>query len=320
MRHDPDDGVRRTGEVTRLKWDVGGRIKCVCVVLPIESVGNLQSMYKVEGPISKALYGSVWLCRNSKGRQSATEYVRAEIESEKSVNLRLMHHSHRHIVKMEDQFLHDGVQHLVFEYCPNGDLLTEMQAQPEARFAQAQAIHYFRQVVAAVAHLHSVGIAHRDLSLENVLLDKHNECKLCDFGLAVDVPSLHMDAVGKPNYMAPEVYAQDEYDPCKADVWSLGMMLFIMVTGVPLVEEPGASDNRFCILEAFGVHALVNKWKMEALFSGPVLELIESMLEIDPAKRITAAALKKALGKLKEIHPIELGSRKITNLVKRLFH
>ncbi|KAF0689292.1 Aste57867_19244 [Aphanomyces stellatus] len=290
--------------------------------------------YVVERHISHALYGGVWLCRY-KGRQSAVkrceiiahssssltcvedmEYIRADIESEKSVNVELAKHRHKHILHMDDHFERDGFQHLVFEYCPNGDLLAEMKGLPDARFPQPRAIHYFRQVVAAVAHLHNNGFAHRDLSLENVLLDKHGNCKVCDFGLAVAVPSIQTDGpVGKLNYMAPEVHAEAAYDPCAADMWSLGMMLFIMITGVPLVHVPDESDKRFCILTQFGVLSLVNRWKMDGLFSEPVLELIERMLEVDPAKRIDIHALKKALSRLRrQVHPFEFRSTPQTRL------
>ncbi|RHY83332.1 hypothetical protein DYB37_012153 [Aphanomyces astaci] len=284
-------------------------------------------MYRVEGPIAtSASGGGVWLCRNAKGRQSAIKRCGHSLTSsvgtdddldvggqsqhdiERRVNVTLKRHRHRHILQMEDYFEVDGFHHLVFEYCPNGDLLSHMKTLPHGRFPQAQAVRYMRQVVSAVDHLHTHGIAHRDLSLENVLLDNNRDCKVCDFGLAVAVPSVHDDAVGKLNYMAPEVYAEAEYDPRVADVWSLGMMLFIMITGVPLVNVPDeASDKRFFMLTHFGVLALVNRWKLEGLFSEPVLELIERMLDLDPTRRIDVRGVKKALGKLKRghVHPIE---------------
>ncbi|ETW07314.1 serine/threonine protein kinase [Aphanomyces invadans] len=284
-------------------------------------------MYTVVAHIATAANGGIWLCRNAKGRQSAVKRCEVgqsftssagttgdddielsrTIDMERTINLTLQKHRHRHILEMEDYFEVDGFHHLVFEYCPNGDLLSCMKALPAGRFPQAQAIHYMRQIVSAVHHMHTHGIAHRDLSLENVLLDNDRACKVCDFGLAVAVPSVHDDAVGKLNYMAPEVYAEMEYDPRAADVWSLGMMLFIMITGVPLVHVPDeAADKRFGMLTQFGVLALVNRWKLEGLFSEPVLELIERMLELDPARRIQVVGVKKALGKLKRaIHPTE---------------
>ncbi|OQR84293.1 protein kinase [Achlya hypogyna] len=273
--------------------------------------------YNVEGVIARALYGQVLLCRTETGSHTAVkrmslsstgtrpsmddeaedEYalVRAEIEAEKNVNLALKRLRHRNIVAMEDAFEVDGFQHFVFEYCPNGELFDALKHTKNSRFSEVRALHYFRQIVSGVLHLHKVGYAHRDLSLENVLLDKDNVCKICDFGLAVPIANVASEYVGKLNYMAPEVHAGGPYDPAQVDVWSLGMMLFIMISGVPLVDIPSRLDRRFEILHDHGVEAIVQMWEMEHLFSSSILDLLQCMLLVNPTKRATLAQVRAYL-------------------------
>ena len=100
--------------------------------------------------------------------------------------------------------------------------------------------------------MHKNGYAHRDLSPENVLIDSQGNCKICDFGLvaASEVPTT--GTVGKLFYMAPEVYAADRrsYVPKMADMWSLGALLFVMSTGIPLVDKPSVEDSKFQFFDA----------------------------------------------------------------------
>ncbi|OQS04588.1 kinase [Thraustotheca clavata] len=270
--------------------------------------------YFVEGVIARALYGQVLLCRNDKGTKSAVkrvdvcsqtrssmdssddfQLIRDEIEAEKNVNLVLKRYRHRNVVAMEDHFEIDGYQHFVFEYCSNGELFEVLRQSKTSQFCEVRALHYFRQIVAGVHHMHRHGYAHRDLSLENILLDKDNICKICDFGLAVRIPGVAQDHVGKLNYMAPEVHAGGVYDPAKIDVWSLGMMLFIMISGVPLVDVPSAVDRRFSILKKYGVEAIINMWEMDNLFSTQVIDLLQSMLTVNPIKRVSISQVRSYL-------------------------
>ena len=99
--------------------------------------------------------------------------------------------------------------------------------------------HMFRQLVGCVAWMHSKGVCHLDLSLENAMIAsrsaKHgNLVKIIDFGLAKRCPNgrfTNKQRVGKTSYMAPEVFARKKYDPRAADIWSLGVMLFMMLIG-----------------------------------------------------------------------------------------
>lgn len=128
----------------------------------------------------------------------------------------------------------------------------------------------FQQIASAVGFLHARNVAHRDLSLENVLLDSFRRCRLADFGLASATGSRCFGArVGKILYMAPEVVSRPAYRPdtgpnsvsagadvcydaLRADIWSLGVILFILVTGIPPFEKASDVDARFRLVSKPG--------------------------------------------------------------------
>nr|XP_051677657.1 serine/threonine-protein kinase MARK2-like [Oryctolagus cuniculus] len=99
------------------------------------------------------------------------------------------------------------------------------------RAAEAQARALFGQVLAAVSYCHGQRVAHRDLKLGNLLLDTHLNVKLADFGLSLwlEQGTLVRGFCGTPEYCAPEVFLGEDYDAVKADVWSLGVVLFAML-------------------------------------------------------------------------------------------
>ncbi|CAK4254969.1 unnamed protein product [Aphanomyces euteiches] len=150
---------------------------------------------------------------------------------------------------------------------------------------------YFRQIVLGVHYMHGRGFAHRDLSLENVLVNGKDECFVCDFGLATTTTARPNDVVGKAFYMAPEVAAGCTYDPVKDDVWSLGIMLFMMLTGSPLVEHASDKDSRFQFLKAKGIRKLVEAWRLDHAVNGDALHLLTQMLNLDPASRPSVKAI-----------------------------
>ncbi|GMF09591.1 unnamed protein product [Phytophthora lilii] len=144
-----------------------------------------------------------------------------------------------------------------------------------------------KQIFAGVDYLHNqLRIAHRDLSLENVLLQT-GECKISDFGLSVGVSARCVDQAGKDYYLAPEVVAGVEYDPVKADIWSLGIMWFILLTGSPLVSLASQQYEVFVALAQCGVTAVFSSWGFDEKLSAAVVDLIARMLKIDPADRIS---------------------------------
>ena len=181
----------------------------------------------------------------------------------------------------------------IMEFMDGGELFEEIIMNGKKDEIQSRII--FSQIVQGVVNLHSKGVAHRDLSLENILLSRRNGIiKIIDLGMCLKVPFdatsnsyilLHKQGTcGKINYMAPEVFANDgPFDPFLCDVWALGIILFILLTGVPLLESPSPMDLRFVEVVSGRLGQLVAKWGMHV--SPDALDLIQSLLKANPRER-----------------------------------
>lgn len=204
---------------------------------------------------------------------------------------KLMEKPHRHILSMIETHVCKEYRYLVLQYCANGELYDRLETFENSRFHHKMASKYTSQIASGLNHLHGMNIAHRDVSLENVLLDGYLNCQLCDFGLASLNGKKCSGKVGKPFYMAPEVYDTNTmYDGCKADSWSLGIMVFIMLTGVPPVQMATMQDPRFKVLKD-GVRGLLAKWKFNLKESA--IDFLEKTLVVDPNTRWS---VKKLMG------------------------
>ncbi|KAG9406784.1 hypothetical protein AC1031_003108 [Aphanomyces cochlioides] len=258
--------------------------------------------YTPEKPLATALYGQVLLCRDtvtgdlvaikrmdmaaaaSKTIVGSNRHVSEDIAMEKHVHRALSAKGgHANVLRLRDDFQEAGYEHFVLDYCPGGELFDELDAC--GRFDVPTTLGYFRQIFAGVRFMHARGYAHRDVSLENVLLDAKRQCFVCDFGLAAEADTLQSASVGKSFYMAPEVVSGTLYDPKRADVWSLGIVLFMMVTGAPLFGVANDIDSRFHFMEVKGLRALVKAWNHE--IDAQVMTLLERMLVVNPKERMT---------------------------------
>ncbi|OQR92758.1 protein kinase [Achlya hypogyna] len=183
----------------------------------------------------------------------------------------------------------DDTVELVLEHCALGSLFDVLSSMPHQQFPLDVARVYFHQIVAGVGYLHAEGYAHRDLSLENIFVDANHVCKVGDFGDAMGVDLVRTDRAGKLFYMAPEVYNGEYYIPGEADLWSLGIMLFTMLTGHPLFFKAHESDPNYAILVEDGLEALVDKLGMT--IPPMEMDILEQLLEVDPEERMTMEEL-----------------------------
>jgi serine/threonine-protein kinase SRK2 len=169
----------------------------------------------------------------------------------------------------------------ILEYCGKGELLPFIQAQA---FDCKTAAVYARQMMSGVHHMHSQNICHLDISLENLLITDNDVLKICDFGVAIECAApdalLTLDdpdrRPGKLRYMAPEIFHMKPYNPRLCDVWSCGVVLFVMLLGGFPFEYPVLTDKRFKLVYTGQVAVLLHAWKV-TLPNGAV-DLLTRML------------------------------------------
>ncbi|ETM99090.1 serine/threonine protein kinase [Phytophthora nicotianae INRA-310] len=194
---------------------------------------------------------------------------------------------HPNIVQYLDDFIEGQTLYFVLEYCAGGDLVSSVNCGQNQRLVCADALAVIKQIAAGVAYLHSHSVAHRDLSLENVMLSR-GVCKVGDFGLSTRTDQPSFGRVGKAYYMAPEVVAaRAVYDSKAADIWSLGIILFVLVTGSPLVSLAKEEDAAFRAFQKVGVREVLEAWHMEDLLEESAIQLLNGMLQCNPTKRLT---------------------------------
>lgn len=197
------------------------------------------------------------------------------------------HAPHPHILRLLDQYQsEDGETHgMVLEYAPGSDLYFEVMGEDTDTTArslpESRARKIFRQVVSAVHHLHRNGVAHLDISPENIFLDDQGDAKLADFGVARRLSGHDQDQLpphvvfSKRFYMAPEVYYQRPFQPTKADVYSLGVTLLCLLAGShPFYFAPQV----FLKMTAYEVTAYLKRGRTTRVLSADALHLISSAM------------------------------------------
>ncbi|KAI3388132.1 hypothetical protein SNEBB_001192 [Seison nebaliae] len=187
---------------------------------------------------------------------------------------------HDNIVQLYELMETENSYYLVMELCDGGDLMDFICAKKHLDEKLTQ--KFIKQIMSAINYLHLIGILHRDLKIENLLLDKHNNIKLIDFGLSNLIKKGEcITQCGSPAYAAPELLAHKKYDH-KVDVWSIGVNMYAMLTGnLPYTVEP------------FNIKTLYNKMikgeinKLPENLSKNGIDLLMKLLTADPVKRIT---------------------------------
>ncbi|RLN60464.1 hypothetical protein BBJ28_00010236 [Nothophytophthora sp. Chile5] len=201
----------------------------------------------------------------------------------------------RYIVRYHATTVGSETFRLIMEYCPRGDLQAHLVARgalgarPTLRVPQQEARRWLLQLARGLRYLHANGIAHRDLCPENILMTNEGECKICNFGASTTrarEPSRDRVA-GNLHYTAPEAVSGSWYDPVRADVWSLGAVFFVLLTGSPFLRLPFPECRGFEMVKTVGCRGVLKLWGMDHLFSAATMDLLARMLVVDPAKRLS---------------------------------
>jgi len=185
---------------------------------------------------------------------------------------------HVSVVALLETFESETYVYLVQEYCSGGSLLDLVRQK--RRLCEDLCATLFQQLLAALQHCHRRGIVHRDIKLENILLDDHGELRLIDFGLCgYYIPGKTLRChCGSPSYAAPEIVARHDYLAPPVDVWSAGVVLFAMLTGyLPFYAKDKRELSR---------KILCGEWQAPEWISTAALDLLQRMLCIDPRERI----------------------------------
>lgn len=204
-----------------------------------------------------------------------------------------------------DLFSDNKYIYLVMPFCSSGELFNLVERS--GRFEEPVAKFWFRQLLNGLHHLQKKGVCHRDISLENVLVDENTKALVIDLGMCIRIPFnspnggnavcdasartlrkliLPQGQCGKPNYISPEILQNSApFDGFAIDIWAAGIVLFIMLVGLPPFEWAGSDDPRFRLICRGGLQQLVEQWQRP--ISLHAIDLLQNMLREDPRDRLS---------------------------------
>ncbi|KIP11297.1 hypothetical protein PHLGIDRAFT_53040, partial [Phlebiopsis gigantea 11061_1 CR5-6] len=247
----------------------------------IRVVGN----YTLGKVIGEGAYGKV---RMGVHRLTGTRVAIKQIPKEMSASLtREIHHHrqlhHPHLTQLYEVIATENNIWLVTELCSGGELFDYLAEK--GRLSEDETRLIFGQLCLAVAYVHEKGIVHRDLKLENVLLDEHCRIKLGDFGFTreFDRGVLLETFCGTTGYASPEMLMLEKYLGPEVDIWSLGVILYTLLTGTLPFDDDDDSIMRAKVIQ--GV------FEDPEWLSDEARDLIKNILQVDPSKRYTIAQI-----------------------------
>lgn len=214
---------------------------------------------------------------------------------------------HPHVMGVLDVLQDDEYLLLFMPFCSSGDLFGFVQQA--GRFPEPMARYWFKQILEGLSHLQRMGVCHRDMSLENILVDEYRTSVVIDLGMCLRVPYDDGGNVtnvsagtlrrligplipcGKPNYISPEIFkSEGPFDGFAIDLWAAGVILFIMLVGLPPWEFAGEEDPRYRMVARGGLERMLESWNRTV--SGLATDLLQKMLREDPRQRLSLCEVK----------------------------
>ncbi|KAF3673915.1 Calcium-dependent protein kinase 5 [Capsicum annuum] len=255
---------------------------------------NIRDLYTLGRKLGQGQFGTTYLCtENSSGAEYACKSIsKRKLISKEDVDdvrreIQIMHHlsGHKNIVTIKGAYEDPLYVHIVMEICSGGELFDRIIQR--GHYSERKAAELTRIIVGVVEACHSLGVMHRDLKPENFLLvnkDDDFSLKAIDFGLSVFFKpgQIFTDVVGSPYYVAPEVLLK-HYGP-EADVWTAGVILYILLSGVP----PFWAETQQGIFDAVLKGHIDFDSDPWPLISESAKDLIRKMLCMQPSERLTA--------------------------------
>ncbi|CAA7023245.1 unnamed protein product [Microthlaspi erraticum] len=242
-----------------------------------------------KGTFAKVYYGkeiiggeSVAIKIINKDHVMKREGMMDQIKREISI-MRLVRHPN--IVELKEVMATKKKIFFIMEFVRGGELFAKVV---KGKLKEDAARKYFQQLISAVDFCHSRGVSHRDLKPENLLVDENGDLKVSDFGLSALPEQLLQDGLlhtqcGTPAYVAPEVLRKKGYDGAKADIWSCGVILYVLLAGfLPFQDENLMNMYRKIFKSEF---------EFPPWISPEARRLISKLLVVDPERRISIAAI-----------------------------
>ena len=255
---------------------------------------QLNALYKTGKLLGKGSYAEVRLATRisdeqrvaiksfpniTANTQQSNKVIQNEIRVLKSVN-------HPNIIKLIDIVVSKEYTHLVLEYCEGINLYELMHNRNGRGLSENVARRIFIQLLDAVNYLHSCNIYHRDLKLDNVMIDRNGKITLIDFGFAITVNdnSKLTSFCGTPNYMAPEIYQMIMHQGAPLDIWALAVILYKLTVGeFPFTKSPTDQTPKTSIIEV--------NYRMPSGVSTDLAEIFRRVFVKEPEGRISMSGL-----------------------------
>ncbi|KAG8385422.1 hypothetical protein BUALT_Bualt03G0043700 [Buddleja alternifolia] len=253
-----------------------------------EMKGLLLGRYEIGKLLGHGTFAKVYHARNVKTGEIVAIKV---IDKEKILKVGLIGHikreisilrrvRHPNIVQLFEVMATKAKIFFVMEYVKGGELFNKVA---KGRLKEEVARKYFQQLVSAVGFCHARGVYHRDLKPENILLDEDGNLKVSDFGLSAISEQIKQDGLfhtfcGTPAYVAPEVLARKGYDAAKVDIWSCGVILFVLMAGY----LPFQDQNVMAMYKKI----YKGEFRCPRWFSPELIRLLTRLLDTNPETRI----------------------------------
>eukprot|EP00850_Spirogloea_muscicola_P007124 SM000035S13104 [mRNA] locus=s35:402779:404908:+ [translate_table: standard] len=247
--------------------------------------------YELVKDIGSGNFGVARLMRDKKTKELvAVKYIERGEKIDENVQREIVNHRslrHPNIVRFKEVMLTPTHLAIVMEYAAGGELFDRIVNA--GRFSEDEARFFFQQLISGVSYCHAMEICHRDLKLENTLLDGSPapRLKICDFGYSKSslLHSQPKSTVGTPAYIAPEVLSKKEYNGKLADVWSCGVTLYVMLVGAYPFEDPDDPRNfRKTIQRIMSVQYVIPPY---VRLSAECKHLLSRIFTANPTKRIS---------------------------------
>lgn len=258
-----------------------------------QSSALLNGKYELGRLLGHGTFAKVYHARNLKtGKSMAMKIVGKEkvikvgmIEQVKREISVMKMVKHPNIVELDEVMASKSKIYLAMELVRGGELFSKVA---KGKLKEDVARVYFQQLISAIDFCHSRGVYHRDLKPENLLLDDEGNLKVTDFGLSAFTEHLKQDGLlhttcGTPAYVAPEVIGKKGYDGAKADIWSCGVILYVLLAGF----LPFQDDN----IVAMYRKIYRGDFKCPPWFSSEARRLITKLLDPNPSSRINISKI-----------------------------